>query len=34
MPEGSGLLLQYQDLSTGVNHNQIGYISYPGGAVP
>ena len=30
MPDGSGLLLQYQDLSTGVNHNQIGFISYPG----
>ena len=30
MPDSSGLLLQYQDLSTGVNHNQIGYISYPG----
>jgi eukaryotic-like serine/threonine-protein kinase len=30
MPDTSGLLLQYQDLSTGVNHNQIGYISYPG----
>jgi len=31
MPDGSGLLVQYQDLSTGLNHNQLGFVSYPGG---
>ena len=31
LPDSSGLLTQYQDLSTGLNHNQIGFVSYPGG---
>ena len=31
MPDGRGLLVQYQDLSTGLNHNQIGLVTYPGG---
>jgi Tol biopolymer transport system component len=31
MPDGSGLLVQYQDLSAGPNRNQIGFVSYPGG---
>jgi len=31
LPDGRGLLVQYQDLSTGLNHNQIGFVSYPGG---
>ena len=26
-----GLITQYQDLSAGLNHNQIGFLSYPGG---
>src|SRR5580700_3073868 len=31
LPDGHGLLVQYQDESAGMNHNQIGFISYPGG---
>jgi len=31
LPDGRGLLVQYQDLSAGLNHNQIGFVSYPGG---
>jgi Tol biopolymer transport system component/DNA-binding winged helix-turn-helix (wHTH) protein len=31
LPDGRGLLVQYQDVSVGLNHNQIGFISYPGG---
>jgi eukaryotic-like serine/threonine-protein kinase len=31
LPDGRGLLVQYEDLSTGLNHNQIGFVSYPGG---
>jgi len=31
LPDGRGLLTQYQDLSTGLNHNQIGFLTYPGG---
>ncbi len=31
MPDGSGLLVQYQDLSVGPNRNQIGFVSYPSG---
>jgi serine/threonine protein kinase/Tol biopolymer transport system component len=31
LPDGRGLLVQYQDRSLGLNHNQIGFISYPGG---
>ena len=31
LPDGRGLLVQYQDLSTGLYHNQIGFVSYPGG---
>jgi hypothetical protein len=31
MPDGHGLLVLYQDLSAGLNHNQIGFVSYPGG---
>jgi Tol biopolymer transport system component len=31
LPDGSGLVVQYQDLSAGVNHNQIGFVSYPAG---
>ena len=31
LPDGRGLLVQYQDVSAGMNHNQIGFISYPGG---
>ena len=30
LPDGRGLLTQYQDLSAGLNHNQIGFLSYPG----
>ena len=29
LPDGRGLLVQYQDLSAGLNHNQIGFVSYP-----
>jgi eukaryotic-like serine/threonine-protein kinase len=31
LPDGRGLLVQYQDVSAGLNHNQIGFVSYPGG---
>ena len=31
LPDGRGLLVQYQDVSTGLNHNQIGFVSYPDG---
>jgi eukaryotic-like serine/threonine-protein kinase len=31
LPDGHGILVQYQDLSTGLNHKQIGLVSYPGG---
>src|ERR1700683_1703701 len=31
LPDGRGLLVQYQDVNTGLNRNQIGFISYPGG---
>jgi eukaryotic-like serine/threonine-protein kinase len=31
LPDGRGLLVQYQDGSTGLNHHQIGFVSYPGG---
>ena len=31
LPDGHGLLVQYQDVSAGMNHNQIGFISYPNG---
>jgi len=31
LPDGRGLLVQYQDLNAGLNHNQIGFVSYPGG---
>ena len=31
MPDGRGLVVQYQDPSAGLNHNQIGFVSYPGG---
>jgi dipeptidyl aminopeptidase/acylaminoacyl peptidase len=31
LPDGRGLLVQYQDRSTGLNHSQIGFVSYPGG---
>ncbi len=31
MPDGSGLFVQYQDMSLGPNHNQIGFVSYPSG---
>ena len=31
LPDGQGLLTQYQDLSAGLNHNQIGLVSYPSG---
>jgi serine/threonine protein kinase len=31
LPDGRGLLVQYQDLSTGLSHSQIGFVSYPGG---
>jgi Tol biopolymer transport system component len=30
LPDARGLLTQYQDLRAGLNHNQIGFISYPG----
>jgi serine/threonine protein kinase/Tol biopolymer transport system component len=29
LPDGRGLITQYQDLSAGLNHNQIGFLSYP-----
>ncbi len=31
MADGSGLYVQYQDVSAGLQHNQIGVVSYPGG---
>ncbi len=31
LPDGRGILVQYQDLSAGLNRNQIGYLSYPSG---
>ena len=31
LPDGRGLLVQFLDLSTGLSHNQIGFISYPSG---
>jgi hypothetical protein len=31
LPDGRGLIVQYQDVSAGLNHNQIEFISYPGG---
>jgi eukaryotic-like serine/threonine-protein kinase len=31
LPDGRGLLVQYQDAGTGANHHQIGFLSYPGG---
>ena len=31
LPDGRGLLVQYQDPSAGMNRTQIGFISYPGG---
>jgi DNA-binding winged helix-turn-helix (wHTH) protein/Tol biopolymer transport system component len=31
LPDGRGLLVQYQDVSSGLNHNQIGFVSYPSG---
>ena len=31
LPDGRGLLVQYADLTAGLNHNQIGFVSYPGG---
>ena len=31
MPDGSGLLVLYRDWSKGLNHNQIGFVTYPGG---
>jgi len=31
LPDGRGLITQYQDLSAGLNHNQIGFLSYPDG---
>jgi eukaryotic-like serine/threonine-protein kinase len=31
LPDGRGLIVQYQDVSAGLNHNQIGFVSYPGG---
>ena len=31
LPDGHGLLVQYQDMNAGPNHNQIGFVSYPGG---
>src|SRR5579864_681894 len=30
LPDTRGLLTQYQDLRAGLNHNQIGFVSYPG----
>jgi eukaryotic-like serine/threonine-protein kinase len=31
LPDGRGFLVQYQDLTAGLSHNQIGFFSYPGG---
>ena len=31
LPDGRGLLVQYQDVNAGLYHNQIGFVSYPGG---
>ncbi len=31
LPDGRGLLVQYQDLTAGLNHDQIAFVSYPGG---
>jgi serine/threonine protein kinase len=31
LPDGRGLLVQYQDMTAGLNHNQIGFVSYPSG---
>jgi eukaryotic-like serine/threonine-protein kinase len=31
LPDGRGLLVQYQDVRAGLYHNQIGFLSYPGG---
>ena len=31
LPDGRGLLVQYQDVGAGLNHNQLGFVSYPGG---
>jgi len=31
MPDGHGLFVQYQDLSAGLNHYQIGFVTYPSG---
>jgi serine/threonine protein kinase/Tol biopolymer transport system component len=30
LPDARGLVTQYQDLRAGLNHNQIGFVSYPG----
>jgi eukaryotic-like serine/threonine-protein kinase len=31
MPDGRAIVLEYGDPSAGLNHNQIGFVSYPGG---
>lgn len=31
MPDGRGLIIVYSDRSTGFNHSQIGFVSFPGG---
>jgi serine/threonine protein kinase/WD40 repeat protein len=31
LPDGRGLLVQYQDVRAGLSHNQIGFVSYPAG---
>src|ERR1700733_2332850 len=31
LPDGRGLVVQYQGANAGLHHNQIGYVSYPGG---
>ncbi len=31
LPDGRDLLVQYQDPRAGLNHHQIGFVSYPGG---
>jgi serine/threonine protein kinase len=31
LPDGRGLLVQYQDVSAGQNRNQIGFVSFPAG---
>jgi Tol biopolymer transport system component/predicted Ser/Thr protein kinase len=31
LPDGHGVLVEYQDLGAGRNHRQIGFVSYPSG---